>query len=468
MRPIPALARAAFAAAVVVAPLFAQEQKPVEPNPDAVMLRKFYDAALVGSPAYEQLRELTEKFPGRLAGSKNLEGAVQWTRALLEKQGADRTELQPVMVPHWERGPKESVSLLPPAGVKGEAVALTAVALGGSVPTPADGLRAGVIELHSLDELKTADVKGKIVFFNRPMKQTYVSPGPAYGEAGDARNRGPAAAARYGAVGVVVHSVTHAHDDIPHTGATTYLPDVPRIPAAALSALAAERLSAALAHEPALQLELRINSRWLDDAPSHNVIGELRGSEHPEQVILVGGHLDCWDIAPGAHDDGAGVIESIDVLRILRAAGYRPKHTIRCVLFTNEENGTRGAAAYSTAVREKKEQHLLAIETDNGGFQAHGFNLGNPAGDAHLKAARWLELFRPYGIYFFVAGHGGTDVAPLLVQGTTIAGLMPDSQRYFDIHHTAEDSIDKVNARELRLSAAALAALVYLVDQHGL
>ncbi|MBI2516053.1 MAG: M20/M25/M40 family metallo-hydrolase [Opitutae bacterium] len=469
MRPIPAFVRAALAVALFAAPLAAQEQKPVAaPDPDAVMLRKLYDAALVDSPVYEQLRELTEKFPGRLAGSHNLEGAVQWTHALLEKQGADRTELQPVMVPHWERGPKESVSLLPPAGVKGEAVALTAVALGGSVPTPADGLRAGVVELRSLDELKTADVRGKIVFFNRPMKQHHASAGPAYGEAGDARNRGPAEAAKHGAVGVVIHSVTHAHDDVPHTGATTYLPDVPRIPAAALSALASERLSAALAREPALQLELRIHSQWFDDAPSHNVIAELRGSEHPEQVILVGGHLDSWDIAPGAHDDGAGVIESIDVLRILKAVGYQPKHTIRCVLFTNEENGTRGAVAYSTAVRERKEQHLLALETDSGGYQAHGFNLGNPAGDAHLKAARWLELFRPYGIYFFVAGRGGVDVNPLLVQGTTVAGLMPDSQRYFDIHHTAEDSIDKVNPRELRLSAGALAALVYLVDQHGL
>lgn len=464
------LARAALAAALLAAtPVFGQEQKPATaPDPDAAMLRRLYDAALVDSPAYEQLRALTQQFPGRLSGSKNLEGAVAWTRALLEKQGADRTELQPVMVPHWERGPRESVNLLPPAGVKGEAVALTAVALGGSVPTPADGLRAGVVELRSLDELKTADVKGKIVFFNRPMKQTPISPGQAYGEAGDARNRGPAEAARHGAVGVVIHSITHAHDDIPHTGNTTYLPDVPRIPAAALSPLAAERLSAALAREPALQVELRINSRWLDDAPSHNVIGELRGSEHPEQIILIGGHLDSWDIAPGAHDDGAGVIGSIEVLRLLKAVGYQPRHTLRCVLFTNEENGLRGATAYARLVGDKKEPHLLALETDSGGYQPKGFNLGNPAGDAHLKAARWRELFEPYGILVFQRGRGGADVGPLLRYGYTVAGLTPDSQRYFDIHHTAADSIDQVNPRELALGAAAMAALVYLVDQHGL
>ena len=440
--------------------LLAQETKPTE-SADAVMLRRLYDAALVNSPAYEQLRELVTKFPGRLSGSKNLEGAVQWTQALLQKQGADRTELQPVMVPHWERGAKESVRI---AG----AGPLTAVALGGSVPTPAGGLTAPVVELHSLAELKTTDVKGKIVFFNRPMNPAHVSTGLAYRDAGDQRNQGPGEAGKYGAAGVLVRSLTLAHDDVPHTGNTTYLPEVPRLPAAALSTLAADQLSAALTADPSLRVSMEIHSQWFDDAPSHNVIGELRGSEHPEQVILVGGHLDSWDIAPGAHDDGAGCVESIEVLRLLKAVGYAPKHTIRCVCFVNEENGTRGATAYSTAVAEKKEQHLLALETDSGGFQPKGFNLGNPAGDAHRRAARWRGLFEPYGIYLFQDGLGGTDVHPLLAHGATVAGLTPDSQRYFDIHHTTADSIDKVNPRELQLGAAAMAALVYLVDQQGL
>ena len=440
--------------------LLAQETKPTE-SADAVMLRRLYDAALVNSPAYEQLRELVTKFPGRLSGSKNLEGAVQWTQALLQKQGADRTELQPVMVPHWERGAKESVRI---AG----AGPLTAVALGGSVPTPAGGLTAPVVELHSLAELKTTDVKGKIVFFNRPMNPAHVSTGLAYRDAGDQRNQGPGEAGKYGAAGVLVRSLTLAHDDVPHTGNTTYLPEVPRLPAAALSTLAADQLSAALTADPSLRVSMEIHSQWFDDAPSHNVIGELRGSEHPEQVILVGGHLDSWDIAPGAHDDGAGCVESIEVLRLLKAVGYAPKHTIRCVCFVNEENGTRGATAYSTAVAEKKEQHLLALETDSGGFQPKGFILGNPAGDAHRRAARWRGLFEPYGIYLFQDGLGGTDVHPLLAHGATVAGLTPDSQRYFDIHHTTADSIDKVNPRELQLGAAAMAALVYLVDQQGL
>jgi carboxypeptidase Q len=434
---------------------------------DEKMLRAVYTAALTTSPAYEQLRELTTKFPGRLSGSKNLEGAVLWAKSVLGQTGCDRIELQPVMVPHWERGAAESVRLLPTI-LGGKAPHLTAVALGGSVPTPAGGLRAPIIELQSLDGLKTANVKGKIVFFNRPMNPEYVSTGLAYRDAGDQRNQGPAEAAKYGATGVLVRSLTLAHDDVPHTGATTYLPDVPRIPAAALSTVTADQLSAWLKSDPSALVEMEIHSQWFEDAPSDNVIGELRGSEHPEQIILVGGHLDCWDIAPGAHDDGAGVVESIEVLRLLKAAGYQPRHTIRCVLFVNEENGTRGATAYSTASGGKNEQHLLALETDSGGFQPRGFNLGNPAGDAHTRASRWRTLFEPYGIYNFQTGPGGTDVNPLLAQGATVAGLTPDSQRYFDIHHTREDSIDKVNQRELELGAAAMAALVYLVDQHGL
>lgn len=454
-----------IAALLLVRPALAADSAP---DPDAVMLRKIYDAALVDSPAHAQLRELVTKFPGRLSGSKNYTAATAWAKELLAKQGADRTALQPVMVPHWERGPAEQVRLLPPPNTPGEPVTLAAVALGGSVPTPTGGLTASVVELHSLDDLKTADVKGKIVFFNGAMNPRYVSPGQAYGEAGDQRNQGAAEAAKQGAVGVLVRSLTHAHDDQPHTGNTTYLPDVPRIPAAALSTLAADKLSAALTAHPASQISLQINSQWFDDAPAASVIGELRGTEQPEQIILVGGHLDSWDIAPGAHDDGAGCIQSVDVLRILRAAGYTPRHTVRCVLFANEENGLRGATEYARVAGENKETHLLALETDGGGYSARGFNLGNAAGDAHLKAARFKPLFEPYGVLVFQAGRGGADVGPLMAHGFTVAGLIPEAQRYFDIHHTREDSIDKVNPRELQLGAAAMAALVYLVDQHGL
>ncbi len=435
------------------------------PGPDAQMLRRLYDAALVDSPAYENLRTLTTRFPGRLAGTPAGRTAELWAEDLLKKLGCDRTELQPTMVPHWERGAPESVALIRSAGAD---TPLAAVALGGSVPTPAGGLAASVVELRSLDELATADVKGKIVFFNGAMNPRHIIPGQAYGEAGQQRNRGPAAAAKHGAVGVLVRSLTHRLDDVPHTGNTTYLPDVPRIPAAALSTVAANQLSAALKTDPSLQVAMQINSSWHADRPAANVIGEIRGSESPEKIILVGGHLDSWDISPGAHDDGAGVVQSIDVLRILKAVGYTPKHTIRCVLFANEENGLRGATTYAEIAGQKKELHLLALETDGGGYAARGFNIGNAAGDAHLKAARFKPLFEPYGVFIFQAGRGGADVGPLMAKGNTVAGLIPEAQRYFDIHHTREDTIDKVNQRELELGAAAMAALVYLVDQHGL
>lgn len=462
MRLLSRLAPIALCAATLDNPAFAAG----DPAADGQMLRAIYTAALTTSPAYEQLRELTTKYPGRLSGSQNLEGAVRWGEAVLQATGADRTELQPVMVPHWERGAPESVRYFTKQFVG--LVPLKAVALGGSVPTPAGGLTAPVVELQSLAALRTTDVKGKIVFFNRPMDPAAVVPGPAYGGAADQRSQGPAEAGKHGAVGVLVRSLTHARDDLPHTGNTSYPPDGPRIPAAALSPVAADNLSAALKLDPALTVEMKINSRWLEDAPSHNVIGELRGAASPEKIILIGGHLDSWDIAPGAHDDGAGIVQSIEVLRLLKAVGYQPRHTIRVVLFTNEENGLRGAAAYSTAAKARNEYHVLALETDTGGFQPRGFNLGNPAGDAHLKAARWLQLFEPYGIHYFQAGKGGADVGPLLAHGATVAGLQPDSQRYFDLHHTVEDSFDKVNQRELELGAAAMAALVYLVDQYGL
>jgi carboxypeptidase Q len=446
--------------ALAAASLFNAADAAEDSAADQKMLRSIYDAALDGSPTYANLRELVTKFPGRLSGSKSLEGAVLWGEAALKTAGADRTELQPVMVPHWERGAPESVAIV--GGNR-----LAAVALGNSAATPAGGLTAPVVELKSLDELKTTDVKGRIVFFNRPMNPVHIVPGKAYGEAVDQRGRGPAEAAKYGAVAVLVRSMTHALDDFPHTGNTTFPPDSTRLPAAALSTVAANHLSAVLQRDPAARVSITINARTLPDALSHNVLGEIRGSEFPDKIIVVGGHLDSWDIAPGAHDDGAGIVQSIEVLRLLKASGYKPRHTIRAVLFTNEENGVRGAAIYSTVAKERNEFHVLAIESDGGGHQPRGFNLGNPAGDAHLKAARWLKLFEPYGIHYFQAGRGATDVAPLLAHGATIAGLQTDTQRYFDIHHTAADSLDKVNPRELELGAAAMASLVYLVDKHG-
>lgn len=455
--------------------LSAQPTPPAPPAPDAspeaATLARIFAESLAHGTAYENLRALTTAHPGRLAGSKSLEGAVTWGQKALAAVGADRVFTQDVMVPHWERGAPESVRLLPPAGVKGEAVALAALALGNSVATPPAGLTAEVIEVKSLAELEVLGrekIAGKIVFFNRPMDPMLVLPGRAYGTAGDQRNRGPAAAAKFGAVAALTRSLTHAHNDLPHTGATAYLPDGPNIPACALSTVAADRLSAALAADPKLRVAIQTNTSWHPDALSHNVIGEIRGSEFPDQIIVVGGHLDSWDVAPGAHDDGAGIVQSIEVLRLFKTLGLKPRHTLRAVLFTNEENGLRGATAYADRARQAGEKHLLALESDNGGFQPRGFQLASSQFDAIARAARWSALFEPYGLLKLQAGRGGADVAPLYLLGATTGEILPESQRYFDLHHTTADAIDQVNARELHLGAAALASLIWLIDTQGL
>ncbi len=438
------------------------------PSPEEAALHAFFTEALARGQAFGNLSALVAQHPGRLAGSKNLAGAVVWAEKTLGSLGLDRIYKQDVLVPHWERGQKEAVTMH--AG--GSVVSLNAFALGGSEPTPSDGVMAEVIEVQSLDEVAAfgrEKIAGKIVFYNRPLDPTIVNAGTAYGRAVDQRSRGASAAARQGAVAVLVRSMTHALDDLPHTGGMTYAPDAPRIPAAAISTLAANQLSAALKGEARVRVGLKLYSRWLPDAPSHNVIGEIRGAELPDEIILVGGHLDSWDVAPGAHDNGSGVVQSIEVLRLFRALGLKPRHTLRCVLFTNEENGLRGSIAYAAAAKEKNERHILAIETDNGGFQPRGFNLGSTQGDLHTRAnTRWSALFAPYGLHTFVKGTGGADVSPLLAQGVAVAGLTPDSQRYMDYHHTTADSIDKVNPRELQLGAAALASLVWLADTQGL
>jgi len=444
---------------------------PAAPVPgQEAMLQRIFDAALTEGRAYENLAALVTLHPGRLAGSKALEDAVVWSETTLTALGLDRVHKQEVMVPHWERGAPESVRLL--AENSGEsALELAALALGGSIATPEDGLAAPVIEVRSIDELNALGregVAGRIVFFNGPMNPAAANPWDAYRGAVAQRSRGPRAAAQLGAVAALVRSMTHALDDVPHAGNTAYVPDGGNIPAAAISTLAADRLSAALAVNPVRRISMRIHSRWLPDALSHNVIGEIRGSELPDEIILVGGHLDSWDISPGAHDDGAGVAQSIEVLRIFRALGYQPRRTLRCVLFTNEENGLRGALAYADQARRSGEKHVFAVETDSGGFAPRGFSLGSTQGPVHERAQRWLPLFAPYGIYTFERGSGGADVGPLMVLGATVGNLLPDTQRYFDYHHTAIDTLDKVHPRELHLGAAALAALIWLVDQEGL
>lgn len=430
-------------------------------------IKSIYDAELANGKSYALLEHLATKIGARLSGSEGASRAVAWSHEAM-KEFADTVWLQPVMVPHWVRGKQETAKII--RSGKKTPVELNICALGGSVATAPDGIKAQVVEVKTFDELKAlgADkVKGKIVFFNRGFDQTKLQTFSAYVGAVDQRASGPSEAAKLGAIGVIVRSMGSGAEDYPHTGGLRYQPNVPQIPGVAVSTNHADILSAALKEEPALQLAIKTFCQTLPDAPSHNVIGEIRGSEFPDEIIVVSGHLDSWDLGQGAHDDGAGCVQAMEVLRLFKAIGYRPKRTIRAVMYMNEENGLRGGLEYAKQAELKKEKHLAAMESDRGGFTPRGFTM--TASEAvKAKIRSWKPMLEGYGLTDFSQEGGGADIGPLANQGVTLIGYLPDSQRYFSYHHTAEDTFDKVNRRELELGAAAMAALTYLIDVNGL
>ena len=436
---------------------------------DAMFIRQIYDIALTEGGSYEWLADLTQVGFGRLAGSPAAAAAVEFGRQVLDTIGIDSVWLQPCWVPHWVRGEKEQVRLLPSGGVP---IELKAFALGNSVGTGADGITAPVIEVKSLDEVSALPeeaVKGKVVFFNRPMDPRHINTFHSYGGAVDQRVYGASRAAEKGAVAVVVRSMTTRLDDHAHTGSLSYLDPGKRIPAVAISTNDAEGLSALLKRGQ-VNIFIRTTCHTLPDEQSYNVVAEWRGAEFPDQIIVVGGHLDSWDVSGGAHDDGAGCVQSMDALYILRKLGYTPKRTIRCVLFMNEENGLAGGKAYWKASNENGEYHMAAIEADRGGFSPRGFTA-----EGHeltfqqnfRKVYEWLPLLEPYGLTLRQGG-SGADISGLKDQKGILMGLDVDNQRYFDFHHSAIDHFGAVNKRELELGAAAMAAMVYLLDKYGL
>jgi carboxypeptidase Q len=434
---------------------------------DSLMLKRIYDEALTQGKCYATLDYLCNKIGGRLSGSPQAQQAVEYTLSVLKTYGFDTVYLQEVMVPHWVRGAKETAFIQ----LGKNKIPVHICALGNSVATPIEGLMAPVIEVQNFEELAqlgTEKIKGKIVFFNRPLNPTYFSTGRAYSEAGNQRGRGPREASKYGAVGVVVRSLTLANDTNPHTGMTFYGDSVKPIPACAISTADADVLSQQLKQRSAfpVQFYFRQNCEMLPDVLSYNVIAEMRGTEKPEEIILAGGHLDSWDNGDGAHDDGAGVTQSMEALRLLKQLGYQPKRTLRCVLFMNEENGVRGGKKYAEEAARLKQQHIAAIESDAGGLTPRGFGIENNK-KAVQAIQSWVELFQPYGIDGIKSGHGGTDIEPLENQGTLLIGYMPDTQRYFDYHHTSIDTFDKINKRELELGAAAMSSLMYLLSEYG-
>ena len=435
-------------------------------NYDSTFIKKMADDILINGKAYENLRYICKKIGPRLSGSANAQKAVLATAKMLKEAGADTVYMQPCMVPHWERGKKETGYIL----LAGKKIELHLCAIGNTIATPTAGINASVVEVKSLEELNqlgTKNIKGKIVFFNIEMNPTYINTFQAYGESGAGRRAGPAQAAKYGAVGVFVRSLSVNDNDYPHTGNTTYSDSFPKIPAVCISTNDANWLSRQLKSKMPLTAFFKTNCKIFPDAPSFNVIGEISGSEFPDEIISVGGHIDSWDLAEGANDDGSGITQSIEVLRALKATGIRPKRTVRAVMFMNEENGGRGAKAYLQNALDKKEHHIFALESDNGGFTPRSFSLEMPV-DKQQKIKQWAPLFYNYGVYSFEPGGSGSDVGPLRKVGAALAGLSPDSQRYFDIHHAATDVFENVSERELKLGAVNMAALVWLVSEYGL
>lgn len=432
---------------------------------DSLMVRKIYNEALGRGECYANLETLCKQIGHRLSGSPQLDAAIAWGASVLQSYKPDSLWLQPVMVPKWTRGSHA----LGGYWIDDRFHKVNITALGGSVGT-ASSLEAGVIEVKRIEDLEALSreqVAGKIVFFNRPMDPLMINTGSAYGGAFDQRSDGASAASRYGAVGTLVRSLTHALDTFPHTGAMGYQPDVTPIPAAAISTVDAQRLKDALRAHPDLKFTLELNCTAYADVEQHNVIAEIKGSTYPDEYIVVGGHLDSWDIGEGAHDDGAGIVQSMEVLRIFKAIGYQPKHSLRVVLYVNEENGNRGGETYAAVAKAKGEVHYAAVESDAGGFSPRGFSTeANDAQYAVLK--QWFPLFEEYNIHLLRRGWSGVDIRPLKDDYVMLFGLVPDPQRYFDYHHSQRDVFETVNKRELELGAASLAAWIYMLDSHRL
>jgi len=432
---------------------------------DSTNIKSLFNSVLRDGKSYEWLRDLTQNIGGRLSGSPEAAKAVVWGEKLMNTIGLDSVWLQPVMVPHWIRGVKE-IARYTTNGIQKN---VPICALGFSVATPKTGVLAEVIEVKSLEEAQALGekMKGKIVFFNRSFDNTLINTFSAYGGCVDQRVQGAAICGAFGAKGVIVRSMTNSVDDFPHTGTMTYndLPQEQYIPAAAISSKAANILSADLKKNPTLKFYFKQDCKTLQDAPSFNVVGEIRGIETPENIFVVGGHLDSWDLGEGAHDDGTGIVQSLEVAYLFKKNNIRPKNTIRIVFFMNEENGTRGAKKYAELAKLNKENHIGGLESDAGGHTPRGFSIQANASNTKLLQS-WKKLLSPYGLHDIKAGGSGADIAPLKGEDVTLVGYRPDSQRYFDYHHTSRDTFDKVNKRELELGSASMASIVYLMDKY--
>ena len=432
---------------------------------DSVMFRKISDEVMLHATSYENLRVLCKTVGNRISGSANAAKAVVWGEQAMKATGADKVWLQPANVPYWYRG-KESLKIK--VG-KGKYRKVTALSLGNSEGTNGKPMKGEVVMVHNFDEFKAlpeSAVKGKIIFFDYRFRQDFIFTFQAYGDAVKYRWASPSIAAQRGAIGVIIRSMSTGADDFPHTGSMHYNDSFAKIPEMALGNYTADSLEH-YCKRGTVWAKMQSECHMTPDlVPSYNVIGEITGSKYPDSIITVGGHLDSWDVGEGANDDGSGCVQSMEILRTYKALGIRPKYTIRAVLFMNEENGLKGGSAYADSAVAKNEHHVLAIETDAGGFSPRAIGLEMNDG-LKEKVRSYKNLFLPYGVYDFSMEEGGADITPIQKKmNLPVAGLIPDSQRYFDVHHTNNDVFENVNHRELKLGSVALAQFIYLVTEH--
>jgi carboxypeptidase Q len=428
---------------------------------DSIQFAKISTEILNKGKAYNELRELTKNIGHRLSGSASYEKAVTWAEQKLRDAGADKVWLQEVMVPVWVRG-KESLHI---KTSNGKWKSLKMLSLGNSEGTGGKDISGEIIMVRSMEEydkLSPEQVKDKIVFFNYPFSQTYIETFRGYGDAAKYRSTAASLTAKKGGKFAIIRSLSSAFDDVPHTGSMRYQDDK-KIPAVAVGSTTADELAELLKSQK-ITAKLNSNCEMKGEKLSHSVIGEITGKKD-KSVIVVGGHLDSWDVGEGAHDDGSGIVQSIEVLRTFKNLGIQNNHTIRVVCFANEENGVKGGVMYGKTVKENNEKHLFAIETDAGGFTPRGISL-DMDNEKRKQIQSWADLFLPYGIYDFKNTYSGTDLYPLHDLGIPTAELVPDSQRYFDIHHTEEDTFEKVNRRELLLGASTLTQIIYMIDKN--
>lgn len=441
------------------------QQKTNNENQENIKIAdRFVRAALTDRKGYHLLKELTDMGP-RLSGSENSVKAIMWAKKKMEDEGFDKVWLQPVMVPHWVRGTIES------AEISGSKLyphrKLSIATLGGSIGTTKEGITAEVIEVKNFDELKALGpkAKGKIIFMSRPLDPGLYQTFRGYGGAVDQRVFGASAAAKLGAVGVMIRSITTKYDNVPHTGVMIYNDTIPKIPAIAIGYKDSDFLSAALKKDPGLKVNIRLNCKTLPDAKSYNLIGEIKGTEFPNDVIVIGGHSDSWDKGVGANDDGTGIIQSMEVLDLFKRLGIKPKRTIRCVFFINEENGGRGGDKYGEYAKDAPEKHLAAIEADAGSGTPKGFSFDADS-SVIAKVQNWLPVLERTGIDWVRKGGSGADVGNIKNAVARI-GYVPDGQRYFDYHHSDNDQFSIIHPREFELGSAAIATLVYMIDKYG-